>query len=66
MNTLPLEMVYEIATHLEGEDLVKFSMINKDIYKLLSSERKKSKDIVRQRAIKLNKMVYDSVLMWNT
>jgi len=56
MDALPLETVYEISTHLEGEDLVKFSMINKATYKLLSKERSKVKEIVRQRAIKWHRV----------
>jgi hypothetical protein len=66
MDTLPADMICEIVSHVEGEDLVKFSMINKRTYDILDSERKKFKDIVRQKAVKLNKMAYDTLLKGRT
>jgi len=42
MDSLPPEMICEIASHLNGVDLVSFSMVNKDINSIL--EKKISKD----------------------
>jgi hypothetical protein len=31
MDTLPTEMIFEIVKHLHGDEMVKFSMVNKQI-----------------------------------
>jgi hypothetical protein len=35
MNNLPLELMNEIASYLNGVDLISFSMVNKDTSNLL-------------------------------
>jgi len=32
MDTLPSEMIFEIVSHLHGDEMVKFSMVNKEMY----------------------------------
>jgi len=66
MDTLPNEMVFEIVKHLYGDEMVKFSMVNKQMYSMFENERKKLYDTVKQRAIKSNEMVFDLVAMHNT
>jgi len=66
MNTLPNEMVFEIVKYLYGDEMVKFSMVNKQMYSMFENERKKLYDTVKQRAIKSNEMVFDLVAMHNT
>jgi hypothetical protein len=66
MDTLPKEMIFEIASHLHGDEMVKFSMVNKQMYSMFENERKKLYDTVKQRAIKSNQMMFDLVAMHNT
>jgi hypothetical protein len=47
--------------HLEGDEMVKFSMVNKQMYSMFENERKKLCDTVKQRAIKLNKMQFELI-----
>jgi hypothetical protein len=61
MDTLPKEMIFEIVSHLEGDEMVKFSMVNKQMYSMFENERKKLCDTVKQRAIKLNKMQFELI-----
>jgi hypothetical protein len=65
MDTLPPEMIFEIVSHLNGDEMVKFSMVNKQMYSMFENERKKLYDTVKQRAIKFNKMQFDLIGMYN-
>jgi hypothetical protein len=59
MDTLPSEIIFEIASHLHGDEMVKFSMVNKEMYAMFENERKKLYDVAKQRAIKINDMMFD-------
>jgi hypothetical protein len=63
MDTLPNDMIFEIVSHLHGDEMVKFSMVNKQMYSMFENERKKLYDTVKQRAIKFNQMMFDLVAM---
>jgi hypothetical protein len=63
MDTLPAAMIYELVSHLENGEMVKFSMVNKQIYDMFENERKKLYDIVKQRMFKVNNMQYELVSM---
>jgi len=56
MNKLPNEMIFEIVKHLDGDEMVKFSMVNKPMYSMFENERKK---LYKQRATKFNKRQFD-------
>jgi len=57
---LPLEMMYEISTHLKDNDLVSFSLVNKDTNSIL--KKAISKDLENYRLCVVcdyNKRVFD-------
>jgi hypothetical protein len=42
---LPAEIIYETGTKLEGPELIRFSMINKEVYEMM---RKKEKNVEKK------------------
>jgi len=62
MDTLPSEMIFEIVKHLDGDEMLKFSMVNKEMYDMFENERKK---IYQQRAIEFNEMQFDLIRMYD-
>jgi len=60
MDSLPLEMICEIASHLKGADLVSFSLVNKDTNSILKKTISKDRDKYRFYVVyDYNKRVFD-------
>jgi len=48
MDSLPLEIICEIASHLKGSDLISFSLVNKDTNSILKNRISKGRDYYRE------------------
>jgi hypothetical protein len=60
MNTLPAEMICEIVKHLDGRDMIRFMMSNKELYNMFKKERKKIYWKMYDEAKKHNKNLFDA------
>jgi len=66
MESLPLEMICEIASHLKGSDLISFSLVNKDTNSILNNRISKGREYYRMCVVyDYNKRVFDKYTIDN-